>query len=211
MNLRYDHGQALAEFLVAIPLLILLLAWAIPYLQQTLHQRTASQQLGQLSLAQADLRAGQGLPLTDERYWAQHLKLHLSQTQQLQLSKHQDYPFAQALRPVDFLVNNERGLAMASDNLWQARIQSGRQREDVGQLRYFRLSDDWSPRSLAQLSQRPAAISSGELFNTPIMHTVQRVFSVLPMGRELSPRQLEFGYIDSDVVPAQALCEFSSC
>lgn len=202
MTLQYGKGQALAEFLVAVPLLIMLLAWAIPYLQQTLQLHMVAQQLGQLSLAQADLRAGQRMALTDEGYWAEQLGLQLPQSQQLQLSQHQDYAFARALRPVDFLVRNQRGLAMASDNLWQA---------ELSNQRYVRLSNDWSPRSHAHLNLRPASLSSGELFNTPIMHQVQSLFSVLPMGRELGPRQLEFGYIDSDVVPAQALCEGGAC
>lgn len=211
MNIVYSRGQAVAEFLVAVPVLVLLLGWAIPQLKQALQQRIEMQQLNQLSLSQVGLRQGLGLPLSDENYWQQQLALELSAEQSLQLNQHQNYAFAQALRPVDFLVQHAAGLDMPTDNLWRAVIEQTGGGGDSAVLAYYRLSDDWSPRTVSHLEQRPRAISSGELLNNPVMHSVQRVFSVLPMGRELSPDQLEFGYIDTDVVPARALCEARKC
>lgn len=211
MNIGYGRGQAIAEFLVAVPVLLLMLGWAIPQLKQALQQRIEIQQLSQLSLSQVGLRHGLELPLTDQEYWQQQLNLKLPAARRLQLNPHQDYAFADVLRPIDFLLTHAAGLDMPTDNLWQASIEYEGDGHDDAVLAYQRLSDDWSSRTVSHLEQRPRAISSGELLNNPVMHSVQRVFSVLPMGRELGPDQLEFGYIDTDVVPARALCEAQKC
>jgi hypothetical protein len=211
MNIMTCRGQAIAEFLVAVPVVVLLLSWGLPHLQEALQQRMQAQQLSQLSLAQAGLRQGLRLPASDDDYWQQRLALQMPADKRLELSRHQDYAFAQALLPINFLVRHAGGLDMPSDNLWQAAIHHDAGEDEPPMLMYARLSDDWSPRTQGHLEQRPRAISSGELLNNPLMATVQRAFSVLPMGRELSPDELEFGYVETQAVPATALCESTSC
>ncbi|RUO25344.1 hypothetical protein CWE09_01000 [Aliidiomarina minuta] len=202
-----SRGQVLVEFLIAAPVLAMLILWAFPYLHNELQLKFSGQQLAQLSLAQAHWRQSNNLEMLDLDFLQTEMSLPLADDKQRLFNRSADYSFARALAPVGLLLQNQSGLAMRSDNLWQVALST----EDTVWMSYYRLADDWSPSHPEQLNSRPQALLGSSLLNNSLMHNVQRVFGVLPVARELRPNQLIFGYVDNHAVPEQALCTTQEC
>lgn len=191
------------EFIIAMPVIILTLFWGVPKLWQSFDQRHMASQVATLSLAQADERARFALPDADTAYWHDALELSLHWRHWMILYARDEYPFANATRPFELLARYEQGLAMSNDNLWDVEVAS------FGSslwIRYLRLRDDWSPQQVNDLRRRPALLTGTHLFDNHWVETLQQALSMLPMARELRANQLRFGYVDEDVVPADALC-----
>lgn len=205
MSMNRMKGQAITEVAVALPVFVFLVTVGFMQVQAALQERQEGQQMANLALAQGDERSTYGLSLLDTPYWNDELKLWINWSKWMALYSHRDYPFAFAALPFEVLTRYENGLDMRNDNLWEVDI------AEYGHfewMRYQRLRDDWSPRRQGQIQQRPAVLSVGNLLDNSAIQALQRGLVVLPMGRELHPDSLIPGYVDTDVVPEQAVCDY---
>lgn len=200
------HGQAMVEFAVTLPLLMLLLVWGVQYIQGALQERVMAQQMAQLALAQGDERRSFQLSLLDQDDWNFRLHLWKNMSKWMVLYSHGDYSFAYATAPLELLARYQQGLEMSNQNLWEVEI------AEFGHfewMRYQRLRDDWSPRRVEHLWSRPQRLTGSSLFDNAVVQTLQSALGSTPMGRELRSSQLQFGYVDVDVVPSGTLCSDS--
>lgn len=201
--MKQQHGQALAEFAITMPIIGLLMLWGFGYVQGALQERVQARQMAQLALAQGDERQTFQLQLLDTYDWNSRLELWINMSKWMVLYPRGDYPFAYATVPLELLARYEQGLQLTNQNLWDVEI------AEYGHfewMRYQRLRDDWSPRYAEQLSQRPARLTGSQLLDNSLVRTLQSVIGVTPIGRELRPSELVFGHVDVDVVPRGALC-----
>lgn len=197
------HGQALTEFAISLPVLSLLMVWGITHIQAALQEKVQAQQLAGLALGHADERNTFDLELLDSDYWNTSLQLEINSSKRVQVEAHADYPFAVATRPFEVLARYAAGLEMSNQNLWALDIA---EQDQLVWMRYQRLRDDWSPRRTEQLAARPRVLTGTALLDNQLVRAIQSVLGATPMGRELRPKELVFGHVDADVVPARALC-----
>lgn len=114
------------------------------------------------------------------------------------MRKSDDYRLARRLgtiiSPIDQLIN----IDLPMKNLWQTRGN------------YFpmaKLSDSWETKTRGGLSNRPASLVVNDVLSGSVTNVIQHGLGSLFLSRELSPDFLKLGYIDSDVVPREALLE----
>lgn len=203
-----DVGQALLEMTLALSLLAMLTLYGLPLLDDNLQTRWRGQQLLPIVLADAPLRdSAQLQPLTLSEY-QETFEIPIDGDYQLELSQSRAYPFARAIQPIWQLFSWQSNFSLKTDNLVTATLQH--QGSEQPWLRFSRLHQAWAPRSLAELSSRPQALTSSHYLNQLGFEQIQPLLALLPFAREFAPQQLRLGHIDTDVVPAHALCRGSA-
>lgn len=198
-----QRGQALTEFAISLPIITLLLVWGATYIQGALQEKVQARQMASIALGHADERKTFALQPLDTHYWNFTLHLWINMSKWMQLYAHSEYPFSFATMPFEVLARYEGSLDMTNQNLWEVDI------AEYGHfdwMRYQRLRDDWSPRRTEQLQSRPRALTGSALFDNQLIRAIQAALASTPMGRELHPQELIFGYVDADVVPLSAIC-----
>ncbi|MCH8502081.1 MAG: hypothetical protein LAT77_09245 [Aliidiomarina sp.] len=203
-----DVGQALLEMTLAISLLAMLALYGLPLLDESLQQRWRGQQLLPIILADAPLRESAQLPPLTLSDYQETFEIPLDGDYQLALEQSRAYPFAQAIQPIWQLISWQSNFSLTTDNLATATLQH--QTSEQPWLRYSRLHHAWAPRSLAELSSRPQALTSSHYLNQLGFQHIQPLLALLPFAREFAPQQLRLAHIDIDVVPAHALCRGSA-
>lgn len=203
-----EVGQALLEMTLAISLLALVTLYGVPLLDKSLQQRWQGQQLLPIILADAPIRAQAQLPPLTLSEYQESFEIPLEEDYQFELGQSRTYPFAQAIQPIWQLLSWQSNFSLATDNLATATLQHPS--SDQPWLRYSRLHHTWAPRSLAELSSRPQALTSSSYLNQLGFQHIQPLLALLPFAREFAPQQLRLGHLDYDVVPAHALCRGSA-
>lgn len=203
-----DVGQALLEMTLAISLLALVTFYGVPLLDKSLQQRWQGQQLLPIVLADAPIRASAQLPSLTLSEYQETFEIPFDDDYQLELSQSRAYPFAQAIQPIWQLLSWQSNFSLATDNL--ASVSLTHPSSDQPWLRYSRLHHAWAPRSLAELSSRPQALTSSSYLNQLGFQHIQPLLALLPFAREFAPQQLRLGHLNYDVVPAHAVCHGSA-
>ncbi len=199
-------GQALIELALLVSVLGAVLLWAIPELHQRLQQRYAGQQLLALHLQQSPLREQVGLEPWELEHYQTELGLSIGEGYTLEMSKTDDYSFAQGMQPLWSLLDWQDGFSLPLKNLHAASlVASEDDSASMPWLSYLRLSDGWAPKHLHELIGRPQALTTSHYLQQIGFEHVQSLVAVLPFAREFAPSQLRLGFVDVDVVPSGAV------
>lgn len=202
-------GQALLELSLVVTLFGLLLVWAVPLLNDHLSERAETQEKAQIILRQAPWRNEQKIePLSFERL---HINYGYQQRDlpDVALTVTDQYALAAQTSSLWNLMGSASALAMPMKNLHTLSIKRVGQEHEW--MRFVRLADDWSPRHVDHLVQRPQKLTSSHLFEAIGVHQLQQFLAILPFAKELHSNQLKLGYIAVDVVPKRAVCEIEPC
>lgn len=203
---RNQRGQALLELALAIALVGIFALAAIPYLHDALNDHSRAHEQTQILLAQAGFRADRDLePDTlgriNERYgypdW---------QVPEIELLEGGNYAFASVVGPVWSILAHQRDFSLPVNNLQRLRVYHTQDDEQFDWFHYVRLDNDWSPRRVGQLDQRPRALTLTSYLNNLGVEYLQQWIGLLPFAEEFRPSQLILGHVDNQVVPSSRLC-----
>lgn len=204
-----QSGQALVELSLVVTLLGLFLVWALPVLHEQLMARAETQEQAQIMLRQAPWRDNQNLSYLTFEQLHEHYGYPLREPPNVNIHVSGNYALSEHIAPLWDSVSEGYGLAMPIRNLYSLTLTHA-EAEHVW-FNFVRLSDDWSPRKIEDIEERPRKLTSTSLFDHVGVHLLQDFLAVLPFAQELHSSQLKLGYIAADVVPERALCQREPC
>lgn len=207
--MRQQNGQALVELSLVVTLLGLLLLWALPLLHEQLLERAETQEQAQIMLRQAPWRDSHNIPYLSFEQLQEHYGYEQRETPNVDITVSDNYAFTAEVAPLWDRVSEGYGLAMPIRNLYTMNLTQPN--EEGEWFKFVRLSDDWSPRQVGDLEERPRKLTTSHLFEEIGVHRLQNFLAILPFAKELHSNQLKLGYIASDVVPARAICTREPC
>ncbi|MCO4321767.1 type II secretion system protein [Aliidiomarina quisquiliarum] len=207
--MKYQRGQALVELSLVVTVLGLFLVWALPLLHEQLLERAETQEQAQIILRQASWRDSHELPQLSFEQLQEHYGYEQREAPNVDIAVSDNYAFSAAVAPLWDRVSEGYGLAMPIRNLYSMSLTQPN--EENAWFKFVRLSDDWSPRQVADLEARPRKLTTSHLFEEIGVHRLQNFLAILPFAKELHSNQLKLGYIASDVVPARAICTREPC
>lgn len=207
--MKQQNGQALVELSLVITLLGLFLVWALPLLHEQLLARAETQEQAQIMLRQAPWRDGQAIPQLSFAQLQKHYGYEERETPNVDITISDNYAFAGEVAPLWNRVSEGYGLAMPIRNLYTMNLT--KPNENNVWFKFVRLSDDWSPRQVGDLKERPRKLTTSHFFEDIGVHRLQNFLAILPFAKELHSNQLKLGHIASDVVPARAICRREPC
>jgi len=207
--IQRQMGQALVELSLVVTLLGLFLVWALPVLHEQLMARAETQEQAQIMLRQAPWRDSQSLPYLTFAQLHEHYGYDQREPPNVNIQISDNYALTEHIAPLWGPVSERYGLAMPIRNLYSIRLTQAEEEQDW--FTFVRLSDDWSPREVADIEERPRKLTTTSVFEHVGVHHLQDFLAVLPFAQELHSSQLKLGYIATDVVPERAICQREPC
>ncbi|WP_113907432.1 hypothetical protein [Aliidiomarina celeris] len=209
---RKGKGQALVELALALSVVGLVVLLALPNFHQRLTERARAHEQAQLLIEQAPMRADRNLAAQDFESISALYEYPEWEKPNLDAQHNDDYSFAKLISPVWSVLELQGNFSLPTGNLYQLRAYwPGDNDQEQNWFNYVRLDNDWSPRRIAHLNQRPRSLTLTSYLNDLGVDYLQQWVSILPFAREFAPHMLVLGHVDNQPVPTPALCKPAEC